>query len=216
MMKTVLITGVAGFIGYHLAEKLLKSKSHFVVGVDNLNNYYDVNLKNSRIKILKKFSKFKFIKLDIKKDKELKKIFKKYKPKYIVNLAAQAGVRYSLENPKLYLESNIVGFFNLLDLSKIYKVKHFVYASTSSVYGANQKQPFRESDTADHPIQFYAATKRSNEIMAHSYSHLYNIPTTGLRFFTVYGPWGRPDMALFKFVKNILNHKPINVFNFGY
>jgi len=214
-MKTILITGVAGFIGYHLAYRLLKSKNNIIVGLDNLNSYYDINLKVSRLKILKKYSNFKFIKLDIKKGPELKKIFQRYEPKYIINLAAQAGVRYSLENPKLYLESNIIGFFNLLDLSRIYKVNHFVYASTSSVYGANKKQPFKESDTADHPIQFYAATKRSNEIMAHSYSCLYNIPTTGLRFFTVYGPWGRPDMALFKFVKNILNKKHINVFNFG-
>ena len=214
-MKKILISGVAGFIGFHLAEKLLKDKKNLIIGIDNVNNYYDINLKHSRLNILKKFSNFKFIKLDLKDDKGLKKIFTKYKPTHVVNLAAQAGVRYSLENPKLYLESNIIGFFNLLDLSRVFKIKHFVYASTSSVYGANQKQPFRESDSADHPIQFYAATKRSNEIIAHSYSCLYNIPTTGLRFFTVYGPWGRPDMALFKFVKNIINNKKIDVFNFG-
>tara|TARA_Y100000816_G_C26107628_1_gene589193 strand:+ start:5906 stop:6925 length:1020 start_codon:yes stop_codon:yes gene_type:complete len=213
-MKKILITGAAGFIGFHVALNLLKSGKK-VIGIDNLNNYYDINLKHSRLKILEKFKKFSFIKLDLIDEKKLKKIFQKNKFQTVVNLAAQAGVRYSLINPRSYINSNIVGFFNLLDLSQKHKVKHFVFASTSSVYGALKKMPFKESYSTDLPIQLYAATKKSNEVMAHSYSHIYKLPTTGLRFFTVYGPWGRPDMALFKFTKNILSNKKIEIFNFG-
>jgi len=213
-MKKVIITGSAGFIGFHLALKLLKKKKN-ILGLDNINNYYDPKLKQQRLKILTKFKNFKFIKSDIKNYKKLNLIFKTFKPDCVVNLAAQAGVRYSIKNPRVYLNSNIIGFFNILELSKKFKIKHLVYASTSSVYGLNFKQPFSEGDTADHPVQFYAATKRSNEIMAHSYSYLYGLPTTGLRFFTVYGPWGRPDMALFKFVNKIINNKSIDVYNYG-
>ena len=213
-MSRILVTGSAGFIGFHLCLKLLKMGKE-VVGVDNINNYYDPKLKNSRLKILKKNKRFFFYKINIKDENKLKKVFKQNNIKFVVNLAAQAGVRYSLINPKSYIDSNLVGFYNILNLSRIYKVKHFIYASTSSVYGALKKLPFKETYSTDHPIQLYAATKKSNEIIAHSYSHIYNIPTTGLRFFTVYGPWGRPDMALFKFTKNILSKKKINIFNFG-
>tara|TARA_B110000483_G_C18149693_1_gene524913 strand:+ start:736 stop:1749 length:1014 start_codon:yes stop_codon:yes gene_type:complete len=213
-MSKILITGSAGFIGFHLSIKLLNMGKE-VVGIDNINNYYDPKLKNSRLKILKKYKSFTFYKIDIQDENKLKKVFIKNKIKYVVNLAAQAGVRYSLINPKSYIDTNIVGFYNILNLSRIYKIKHFVYASTSSVYGALTNLPFKETYSTDHPIQLYAATKKSNEIIAHSYSHIYNIPTTGLRFFTVYGPWGRPDMALFKFTKNILLKKKIEVFNFG-
>ena len=210
----ILITGVAGFIGFHLANYCLKKK-HTVVGIDNLNNYYDVKLKKDRLKILKKFENFKFQFVDISNEKKINIIFKKYKFTTVINLAAQAGVRYSLENPQSYLKSNLIGFFNLINISKEKNIKHFVYASTSSVYGLNSDKTFKEKNLADHPIQFYAATKRSNELIAHSYSHLYNFPTTGLRFFTVYGPWGRPDMALFKLTKNIMENKKIEVFNHG-
>ena len=211
----ILVTGSAGFIGFHLSKKLVL-KGHTVVGLDSINNYYDTKIKLERLKILKKISKkFIFEKCDMSNFSLVKKIFKKYKFDQVVNLAAQAGVRYSIDNPKAYLDSNLVGFFNILDCSKQFKVKHLIYASTSSVYGNNSKLPFAEKNHADHPIQFYAATKRANELMAHSYSSLYNLPTTGLRFFTVYGPWGRPDMALFIFTKNILEGKKINLFNFG-
>ncbi len=211
----ILITGCVGFIGFHLSKKLILN-GHTVIGVDSINNYYGTKIKLDRLKILKKNSKkFIFKKEDISKYFFLEKIFKKYKVDQVINLAAQAGVRYSIENPKAYLDSNLVGFFNILECSKKFKVKHLIYASTSSVYGNNSKLPFKESRHADHPIQFYAATKRSNEIMAHSYSHLYGLPTTGLRFFTVYGPWGRPDMALFIFTKNIIEGKKIDLFNFG-
>ena len=213
-MSKILVTGSAGFIGFHLSIKLLNMGKE-VVGIDNINNYYDPKLKNSRLKILKKYKSFNFYKIDIQNENKLKKVFIKNKIKYVINLAAQAGVRYSLINPKSYINTNIIGFYNILNLSRIYKVKHFVSASTSSVYGALKNLPFKESYSTDHPIQLYAATKKSNEIIAHSYSHIYNIPTTGLRFFTVYGPWGRPDMALFKFTKNILLKKKIEVFNFG-
>ena len=213
-MKKVLITGSAGFIGFHLTLELLKLGKE-VVGIDNLNDYYDPKLKISRLKILKKYKKFSFYKIDLIDELKVKKVFQKYKIKTVVNLAAQAGVRYSLINPKSYVNTNLLGFFNLLNLSTKYKVKHFVYASTSSVYGALQKIPFKENYSTDHPIQLYAATKKSNELMAHAYSHIYKIPTTGLRFFTVYGPWGRPDMALFKFTKNILSGKKIEIFNYG-
>jgi UDP-glucuronate 4-epimerase len=211
---SILITGAAGFIGFHLSAIFIKKKFK-VIGIDNLNRYYDVNLKKSRLKILKKNKNFKFYYLDIANEKKVKQLFKKYKFKYVINLAAQAGVRYSLINPQSYLKSNLIGFFNLINSAKENNVKHFLYASTSSVYGLTKKKSFREKDTADHPIQFYAATKRSNEIIAHSYSYLYKLPTTGLRFFTVYGPWGRPDMALFRFTKNILNKKKIDVYNYG-
>ena len=212
----ILVTGCAGFIGFHLSNFLLKK--NFVVGIDNINDYYSKNLKLSRIKILKKNSKkkFNFIKIDISDHSKLSRIFKKYKFDIVINLAAQAGVRYSLIHPEKYVESNLNGFFNILDLSKSYNIKHLLYASTSSVYGKrNLNNKLSEKDRVDYPIQFYAATKKSNELMAHAYSSLYKIPTTGLRFFTVYGPWGRPDMALFKFTKNILENKKIDIFNKG-
>jgi len=211
---SILITGAAGFIGFHLSEIFMK-KNFKVIGIDNLNSYYDVNLKKNRLKILKKNKNFKFYQLDISIEKKINDLFKKHKFKYVINLAAQAGVRYSLINPQSYLKNNLIGFFNLINAAKNNNVKHFLYASTSSVYGSSDKKSFKEKDIADHPIQFYAATKRANEIIAHSYSHLYNLPTTGLRFFTVYGPWGRPDMALFKFTKNILEKKKIDVYNYG-
>lgn len=218
-MKKILITGCSGFIGYHTTLKFLK-KNFKVIGIDNLNNYYDVKLKKDRLKSINnlgyKLSKnFKFIKSDLNNFKKIEEIFEKFKFDYVINLAAQAGVRYSLINPRSYLNTNINGFFNILDCSKRYKVKHLVYASTSSVYGANENFPLKETKIADHPIQFYAATKKSNEIMAHSYSSIYNLPTTGLRFFTVYGPWGRPDMALYIFTKKILQGKKIPLFNYG-
>ncbi len=212
----ILITGVAGFIGFHTAKKLL-DKGYKVIGVDNINNYYDKKIKLDRLKILKKTSikNFKFFKKDISNYKEIENIFKKNKINYVINLAAQAGVRYSLKYPKTYLKSNISGFFNIIDISRRFKIKRLIYASTSSVYGLNVENPFTEKHTADHPIQFYAASKRSNELIAHSYSSLYNLETIGLRFFTVYGPWGRPDMALFKFVNNIIKNKAIEIFNYG-
>ncbi len=213
----ILITGAAGFIGSNLCLELIKQKKNYVVGADNLNNYYDVNLKKDRLKEIFKNSKknFKFLKVDISNDKKIKKIFLNYKFDLVVNLAAQAGVRYSLKKPREYIRSNINGFFNILDYSQKFKVKHLIYASTSSVYGANKLARLSEKQSTDYPLQLYAATKKSNEVMAHSYSNLYNLKTTGLRFFTVYGKWGRPDMALFIFVKNILNNKSINVFNKG-
>ena len=211
----ILVTGAVGFIGFHLSKKLILN-GHTVIGIDSINNYYDTKIKLDRLKILKNVSnKFIFKKGDISNSSFVEKIFKKFKIDQVVNLAAQAGVRYSIKNPKAYLESNLIGFFNILDCSNRYKVNHLIYASTSSVYGNNSKLPFKESRHADHPIQFYAATKRSNELMAHSYSSLYKLPTTGLRFFTVYGPWGRPDMALFIFTKNILEGKKIDLFNYG-
>tara|TARA_Y100000816_G_C26065218_1_gene559774 strand:+ start:432 stop:1451 length:1020 start_codon:yes stop_codon:yes gene_type:complete len=214
--KFILITGVAGFIGFHLSRKLIDNNFK-VIGIDNINNYYGKKIKFDRLKILSNFKKknFVFFKKDLKDKNSLNKIFKSYKIQYVVNLAAQAGVRYSLKNPQAYIDSNIQGFFNILDLSRKYEVKHFIYASTSSVYGMNKKIPFAEKDHVNHPLQLYASTKRSNELIAHAYSNLYNLPTTGLRFFTVYGPWGRPDMALFIFVKKILENKSINIFNYG-
>tara|TARA_Y100000590_G_C15639110_1_gene984230 strand:- start:95 stop:1090 length:996 start_codon:yes stop_codon:yes gene_type:complete len=210
----ILITGSAGFIGFHLCNFLLKKKLE-VYGLDNLNKYYDVELKKKRLEILKKYKNFKFFKIDLSNKIALFKAFKKIKIDYVINLAAQAGVRYSISNPDDYLKSNLVGFCNLLNLLKTKKVKHFLFASTSSVYGINKSAAFKEEYPAVFPIQFYAATKRSNELIAHSYSYIYKIPSTALRFFTVYGPWGRPDMALFKFTKNILNKKKIEVFNNG-
>jgi len=210
----ILVTGAAGFIGMHTCIALLE-KGKKVVGIDNLNKYYDVKLKNDRLKILKKYKNFLFLKIDLKSKKNLDNIFKKFKFKFVINLAAQAGVRYSLINPYSYIDSNITGFLNILENCKKYKIKHLLYASSSSVYGANKKIPFSEEHGVNHPISFYAATKRSNELMAHSYSHLYNLPTTGLRFFTVYGPWGRPDMAIFIFKKVISKKKRIFVNNYG-
>ena len=212
--NTDLITGVAGFIGFSLALSLLK-KNKYVLGIDNLNKYYDVGLKKNRLKILKKYRNFKFLKVDLTNNTILKRKLKKISIKTVYHLAAQAGVRYSLKAPQEYIKSNIIGFFNILELSKEKKVKHLVYASSSSVYGANKNFPFSEKNSCTHPIQLYAATKISNESMAHSYSSLYNIPTSGIRFFTVYGPWGRPDQALFIFTKNILNNKKIDLFNYG-
>lgn len=209
-----LLTGAAGFIGMHVAEKLLKKKK-IVFGLDNLNHYYDINLKKERLKRLKKYKNFNFIKADISETKLLKKIFKRLKPDIVINLAAQAGVRYSLKNPHAYVESNVKGFLNILEESKNNKVKHLVYASTSSVYGANEKLPHKEANSVDHPLSLYAATKRSNELMAHCYSHLYSLPTTGLRFFTVYGPFGRPDMALYLFIDAFYKNQKINIFNKG-
>ena len=216
----ILITGAAGFIGYHTCKNILiKNKKAKIFGVDNINDYYNQKLKRDRIKSLKndynKNKKFYFLKQNIADLNNMEKIFKKHKISHVINLAAQAGVRYSLKDPFSYVENNLVGFHNILYLSKKYKIKHLVYASSSSVYGNQKKQPYKENFNTDNPIQFYAATKKSNEIMAVAYSNLYKMKTTGLRFFTVYGPWGRPDMALFKFTKNILLNKKIEVFNKG-
>ena len=212
--KTYLITGVAGFIGSSLSKTLLE-KGCKVVGIDNINNYYDVNLKHERLEKIKVFDNFTFIKEDISNKDKILEIFNEYKPNIVVNLAAQAGVRYSLENPDAYIESNIVGFFNILEACRHNSVEHLVYASSSSVYGSNKKVPFEESDFVDHPVSLYAATKKSNELMAHTYSHLYRIPATGLRFFTVYGPMGRPDMAYFGFADKYFKGEPIKIFNNG-
>ena len=209
----ILVTGAAGFIGFFLI-KLLCKNNFKVIGIDNLNSYYDVNLKKKRLQILKKFKNFSFYKLDIKNEKKMKTIFKK-KIDVVVNLAAMAGVRHSLRHPIDYIDSNIVGFVNLIKLSSDYKIKHFIYASSSSVYGNNKKYPSNEKDFTDSPASLYGATKKSNEIIAYAYSSTHKIKTTGLRFFTVYGPWGRPDMALFYFYKSILYNKKINVFNRG-
>tara|TARA_Y100001970_G_scaffold293982_1_gene445308 strand:+ start:7179 stop:8183 length:1005 start_codon:yes stop_codon:yes gene_type:complete len=208
-----LITGSAGFIGSSLAIQLLKS-GQTVIGVDNHNDYYDPKLKDDRVSRLITFENYSHNKISIE-DPGLESIFEDFKPDYVVNLAAQAGVRYSLENPMSYIQSNLVGFGQILEFSRHHDVKHLVYASSSSVYGGNKKIPFSERDQVNHPLSLYAATKRANELMAHTYSHLYNIPTTGLRFFTVYGPWGRPDMALFKFTDSIIKGDPIEVYNYG-
>ena len=213
-MKKKIITGSAGFIGSSLCLKLLK-QGDIVIGIDNHNDYYDPKIKEARIERLKKYPNYKHYKMDISNQKSLEDVFKEHRPQVVVNLAAQAGVRYSMENPLAYIKSNIVGFAHILENCRNYKVSHLVYASTSSVYGANTKMPFSEHDSANHPLSVYAASKKSNELMAHTYSYLYKLPTTGLRFFTVYGPWGRPDMALFKFTKAILDEKPIDVFNHG-
>ncbi len=209
-----IVTGSAGFIGHALSEKLLQ-KGDFVVGVDNHNDYYDTKIKEARLERLIKYSNYKHYKLDISDRQSLDQVFKENKIQRVVNLAAQAGVRYSMENPLAYINSNIVGFAHILENCRKYNIDHLVYASTSSVYGANTKMPFSEHDSVNHQLSVYAASKKSNELMAHAYSNLYQLPTTGLRFFTVYGPWGRPDMALFKFTKNILEGKPIDVFNQG-
>ncbi len=229
-MTKYLVTGSAGFIGFHLIERLLKDKECDIVGLDNINNYYDVNLKYARLKksgILKEEidynklvisennERYRFIRLNLEDKDNILQLFENEKFDFVIHLAAQAGVRYSLINPESYIQSNVVGFLNILEGCKQEKVKHLVYASSSSVYGLNTKAPFSTSDNVDHPVSLYAATKKANELMAHTYSYLYNVPTTGLRFFTVYGPWGRPDMALFKFTKAILNDEPIDVYNNG-
>lgn len=214
MNNKVLITGASGFIGFHLA-KLLLSNGYEVIGIDNMNSYYDINLKQGRLKILSEYENYTFYKMDLIDKNNIDNLFKKYRFDYVVNLAAQAGVRYSIDNPYAYVDSNLVGFMNILEAARQYPVKHLLYASSSSVYGGNKVAPFSTEHQVDHPVSLYAATKKSNELMAHAYSHLYKIPTTGLRFFTVYGPWGRPDMAYFSFTNSIISGKPINVFNHG-
>lgn len=213
-MKLV-VTGAAGFIGFHTARALLK-RGDWVVGLDNLNEYYDVNLKEARLAELTAFERFSFERGDLADKAMIDTLFENAKPRRVIHLAAQAGVRYSLTHPEKYVSSNLVGFFNVLEACRDHSVEHLVYASSSSVYGANTKIPFSVHDNVDHPLSFYAASKKANELMAHSYAHLYSLPVTGLRFFTVYGPWGRPDMALFKFVKGILANKPIDVYNQGH
>lgn len=214
MKDTVLVTGAAGFIGFHLSQLLIK-KGYQVIGIDNLNDYYDVNLKYGRLEIIEKEEDFTFYKIDLKDKEDIDNLFEKYRFDYVINLAAQAGVRYSLINPYAYVDSNLIGFVNILEACRHYPVKHLLYASSSSVYGGNKVAPFSTEHQVDHPVSLYAATKKSNELMAHTYSHLYKIPTTGLRFFTVYGPWGRPDMAYFSFTQDILSGNPIKVFNYG-
>jgi len=211
----ILVTGAAGFIGFHTSKKLL-DRGDEVVGLDNLNDYYDVRLKLSRLEILRKYPNFRFVKLDLADREGMAALFAAEKFQRVIHLAAQAGVRYSIQNPLAYVDSNVVGFANILEGCRHNGVEHLVYASTSSVYGANTKMPFSVHQNVDHPLSFYAATKKANELMAHTYAHLYSLPVTGLRFFTVYGPWGRPDMALFLFTRNILAGKPIDVFNHGH
>lgn len=212
--KLILITGAAGFIGFHVSKQLL-ANGFAVVGIDNINDYYDVKLKHDRLAILKNQSNFTFIKLDITNKDDLIILFNTYSFSCIIHLAAQAGVRYSIDNPQSYADSNLGGFINILEACRHYKIEHLIYASSSSVYGMNKKVPFSVDDPVNSPVSLYAATKRANELLAYSYSHLYNIPCTGLRFFTVYGPWGRPDMAYFSFTKAIIEAKPIKVFNNG-
>ena len=209
-----LVTGSSGFIGFSTALRLLESGEN-VVGLDSMNSYYDVDLKQSRLNLLTGYENFRFVYGDLCETEKLTEIFDKRPIEVVIHLAAQAGVRYSLENPHAYIDANIVGFLNILENCRKYPVKHLVYASSSSVYGLNEKHPFSEDDPVDHPVSLYAATKKSNELMAHTYSHLFGIPTTGLRFFTVYGPWGRPDMAVFKFTKAVLEERPIDVYNNG-
>ncbi|MFL2989458.1 MAG: NAD-dependent epimerase/dehydratase family protein [Candidatus Neomarinimicrobiota bacterium] len=210
----ILVTGCAGFIGMHLCNKLLQL-GYSVIGLDNLNDYYDVNLKIKRLSFLQNNPSFKFLKTDISNKNSLEDVFKNHRPNKVVNLAAQAGVRYSLVNPHSYVESNIVGFMNILECCRHYGIEGLIYASSSSVYGGNKKIPFSESDNVDNPISIYAVSKKANELMAHSYNHLFGIRSTGLRFFTVYGPWGRPDMAMYIFANKILKNEPIEVFNDG-
>jgi len=212
--KTYFITGAAGFIGSSLAKKLL-SQGCKVIGIDNINDYYDQNLKLARLQQLKNHQSFVFIKGDIADKELILSLFKKYQPQIVINLAAQAGVRYSIDNPDAYIHSNILGFFNILEACRYNPVQHLIYASSSSVYGANKKVPFAETDFVDNPVSLYAATKKSNELMAHTYSHLYHIPVTGLRFFTVYGPMGRPDMAYFKFTNKLVKKEKIQIYNYG-
>ncbi len=214
MPEKILITGAAGFIGFHLSKRLMQ-EGYLVTGLDNLNDYYDVNLKQARLDILLKYENFDFEKIDLIERDKIQSLFKSQRFDYVVNLAAQAGVRYSLINPYAYIDSNISGFLNILEACRQNPVKHLVFASSSSVYGANTKMPFSVHHNVDHPVSLYATTKKANELMAHTYANLYKIPATGLRFFTVYGPWGRPDMALFLFTKAIIEGKPIDVYNHG-
>ncbi|HEY0826744.1 MAG TPA: NAD-dependent epimerase [Bacilli bacterium] len=211
----ILVTGAAGFIGYHVTKRLL-SEGHSVTGIDNLNTYYDATLKQARLKLLSDDKRFQFVQVSIEDRQEVEKVFVQQQPiSIVIHLAAQAGVRYSLTNPQAYIDSNIVGFMNVLECCRHHNIEHLIYASSSSVYGANTKLPFSVHDNVDHPVSLYAATKKANELMAHTYSHLFGLPTTGLRFFTVYGPWGRPDMSYFLFTKAILAGKSIQVFNHG-
>lgn len=212
--KKYIVTGGAGFIGFHLSKRLLEQGAT-VVGYDNLNDYYDVSLKEARLDILRNYEKYTFVKGDIANKEEVTELFVTHKPQIVVNLAAQAGVRYSIDNPEAYIQSNLIGFFNILEACRNYPVEHLVYASSSSVYGANEKVPFSTEDKVDTPQSLYAATKKSNELMAYSYSKLYKIPSTGLRFFTVYGPFGRPDMACFKFTDKMVKGEPIQIYNNG-
>ena len=212
--KTILVTGSIGFIGYFLSKRLCEEFNVKVIGIDNLNDYYDINLKEYRLNKLLTFENYKFIKGNIADKELIERIFKENKPDIVVNLAAQVGVRYSIENPSPYIETNIIGFYNILEACRNYPVEHLVYASSSSVYGTNSKVPFSTDDKVDTPVSIYAATKKSNELLAHSYSKLYNIPTTGLRFFTVYGPLGRPDMAYFSFTNKLINNETIKIFNY--
>lgn len=209
-----LVTGAAGFIGFHVSERLLAA-GHQVIGIDNLNDYYDVSLKQARLNLIENHPNFRFQKLDLADREGMADLFAAEKPQRVIHLAAQAGVRYSLENPHAYADANLVGHLNVLEGCRHHKVEHLLYASSSSVYGLNRKMPFSTDDSVDHPVSLYAATKKANELMSHTYSHLYGLPTTGLRFFTVYGPWGRPDMALFKFTKAIVEGKRIDVYNHG-
>ena len=211
---TILVTGSAGFIGFALSKRLLDD-NFSVIGVDNHNDYYDQKLKNDRVEILSKYNNYSHQKMDISDRDNLEKVFLNYKPKKVINLAAQAGVRYAEKDPYSYIDSNIMGFMNILEMSKKYKIDHLLYASSSSVYGANEITPQSIHNNVDHPVSLYAATKKSNELMAHCYSYLYELPTSGLRFFTVYGPWGRPDMALFKFTKFIFENKKLELYNGG-
>ena len=213
-MRKILVTGAAGFIGFHLSRRLLEGGNE-VVGLDNLNPYYDVTLKEARLSLLEKSGAFRFVRADIADRKAMEALFEAERSEIVVNLAAQAGVRYSLENPHAYVDSNLVGFMNILEGCRHQHVRHLVFASSSSVYGANTRMPFSVHDNVDHPLSLYAATKKANELMAHTYASLYGLPCTGLRFFTVYGPWGRPDMALFLFTRAILEDRPIDVFNEG-
>jgi len=213
-MKKILVTGAAGFIGFHVSKRFLESGTT-IVGVDNLNDYYDVTLKKARLALLEKKAGFRFVRVNIADRERMSALFKEEAPEIVVHLAAQAGVRYSLVNPHVYADSNLTGFINILEGCRHQKITHLVFASSSSVYGANTQMPFSVHHNVDHPVSLYAATKKANELMAHTYAHLYNLPCTGLRFFTVYGPWGRPDMALFLFTKAILEERPIDVFNEG-
>jgi UDP-glucuronate 4-epimerase len=213
-MSKILVTGAAGFIGFHVSQKLL-DRGETVIGMDNLNDYYDITLKSDRIAQLKEQDGFQFQYLDLSDRAGMEQLFAQHQPDRVIHLAAQAGVRYSIQNPHAYIDSNIVGFTNILEGCRHHQVKHLVYASSSSVYGSNRTMPFSVDHNVDHPISLYAATKKANELMAHTYSHLYGIPTTGLRFFTVYGPWGRPDMATFSFTKAILEGRPIDLYNYG-
>ena len=213
-MKVVLVTGCAGFIGFHVTKKLLENNFK-VIGIDNLNSYYSINLKKKRLNILKKFKKFNFFKIDLANFSRLYNIIHTHKIDYVLHFAAQAGVRHSLKKPKEYLKSNLVGYFNLLEILKLKKINHIILASTSSVYGVSQNKYFKENDNTDFPIQFYAATKKSNEVISHSYSHIYKLPITVARLFTVYGPYGRPDMAYYSFAEKIIKNKEIEIYNFG-